>query len=249
LPADFVSRLPLSLSSDTRLRMTNTVVLIQHSDERPDNRVEAHLRARGYDVRRLRPDKGDALPGASEKIAGCVVYGGLYNAYDVELHPFLRDEYAFIRRCLDEDIPLLGICLGAQMIAWHLGAHVGPPEDGMHEFGYYEIKPTGEADGFLDGPLRVVQSHWHGFELPPGAVRLASSETFPNQAFRIGDKVYGVQFHAEVTPDGFRAMQARSGQRYSLPGVQTIEEQSRLMEAHDAAQAEWFNGFLGKLFP
>jgi len=224
-------------------------ILIQHGDERDDNRVAVHLHAHGYDVLSVRPDRGDALPGREEAIAGCVVYGGLYNAYDVEAHPFLRDEYAFIGRCLDDDIPLLGICLGAQMIAWHLGAHVGPPESGLHEFGYYEIRPTAEAAGFLDRPLHVTQSHWHGFDLPAGATRLASSASFTNQAFSVGDRVFGLQFHPEMTPDAFRAMQARSGARYGLPGVQPIEEQSRLMAEHDAAQALWFNGFLTKLFP
>lgn len=229
--------------------MTKTAILIQHGDERPDNRVAVHLRSRGYHVRVCRPDRGDALPDAHEPVAAAVVYGGLYNAYDVELHPFLRDEYAFIGRCIDADVPLLGICLGAQMIAWHLGAHVGPPEHGMHEFGYYEIVPTGQAGDFLAGPLHVTQSHWHGFDLPAGATRLASSASFPNQAFRVGDSIYGLQFHPEMTPEGFRAMQQGSAGRYGLPGVQPVEEQTRLMHEHDAAQAAWFNGFLARLFP
>lgn len=229
--------------------MTKTVVLIEHSDEREDNRVAVHLRAHGYEVRRFRPDRGDALPDADTQIAGCVVFGGLYNVYDVDLHPFLRAEYAFIQRCLDADVPLLGICQGAQMIAWHLGAQVGPSETGLHEFGYYELRPTPEAGDFLDRPIRVVQSHWHGFAIPDGAVRLASSESFPNQAYRIGDTVFGLQFHAEVTPDGFRAMQARSAARYGLPGVQSQEEQNRLMAEYDGPQAEWFGAFLGRLFP
>ena len=144
---------------------------------------------------------------------------------------------------------MLGICQGAQMIAWHLGAHVGPPESNVHEFGYYELTPTAEAGDFLPSPIHVVQSHWHGFDLPAGATRLAASALFPNQAFRIGDKVFGFQFHAEVTPEGFRAMQERGSARYGLPGVQPRAEQDRLMALHDRAQGDWFNGFLSRLFP
>ena len=224
-------------------------VLVQHGEERADNRVDAHFRSHGYDVDIRRPCNGDALPRADEPIAACVVFGGLYNAFDVDLHPFLRDEYALIGRCLQENIPLLGICLGAQMIAWHLGAEVGPPKDEVHEFGYYELFPTPEAEGLIPTALHVVQSHWHGFGMPEGAVRLASSALYPNQAFRLGQKAYGFQFHAEVTGEGFGDMQARSARRYGLPGVQTVDEQNRLRALHDESQAAWFEGFLAKLFP
>ncbi len=229
--------------------MTGSIVLVQHSDERSDNRVSAHLAAHGYRADIRRPCNSDPLPGRDDDVAGCVVFGGLYNVYDTELHPFLQDEYRFIGRCLDADIPLLGICQGAQMIAWHLGAHVGPPESNLHEFGYYELKPTPEAGDFLPSPIHVVQSHWHGFDLPPGAIRLAASDRFPNQAFRVGNQVFGLQFHPEVTPEGFRGMQERGGARYGLPGVQPRAEQDRLMQLHDATQAAWFEGFLTKLFP
>lgn len=229
--------------------MSRRIVLVQHGKERPDNCVSVHLAAHGYRSDIRRPCNGDPLPGPDEDVAGCVVFGGLYNVYDTDLHPFLRDEYRFIGRCLDAGIPLLGICQGAQMIAWHLGAHVGPPKSNVHEFGYYELTPTGEAGDFLPSSIHVVQSHWHGFDLPAGATKLAASALFPNQAFRIGDRVFGFQFHAEVTPEGFRGMQERGGARYGLSGVQPRAEQDRLMALHDGAQGVWFNGFLQKLFP
>ena len=164
----------------------------------------------------------------------------------------------------DADLPLppyaLGVWLGAghpaaaqvttadPEIAWHLGADVGPVESGIREFGYFEITPTAEAGDFLDRPLFLPQNHFHTFALPAGAVHLASSETFPNQAFRIGDKTYALQFHAEQGPAGFRRWQERQGAPYGTLGAQDRDEQDRLMEAHHAAQLAWFSGFVTKLF-
>ncbi|WP_256750672.1 glutamine amidotransferase [Mesorhizobium sp. Mes31] len=228
--------------------MTKRVVLVRHSDEPADDRVFGYLRQNGYEPVLRRAYAGEALD-ADDAVAGGVVYGGMYNVYDTALHPFLLDEYRFIDFCMNSDIPLLGICQGAQQIAWHRGAHVGPPATGMHEFGYYPLYPAAGAEDFLPAPIHVTQSHWHGFELPEGAEHLASSALFPNQAFRIGDKIYGLQFHAEVTPTGFGRVQNRPGANYGKPGAQTREEQDRLMSLHDAAQAAWFHGFLRKLFP
>ena len=85
------------------------------------------------------------------------------------------------------------------------------------------------------------------FGIPEGAQRLASSDLFANQAFRYGDKIYGLQFHAEVTIEGFRRWQD-SSTYYGRQGAQTRREQERLMYAHDAAQADWFYALLAKLF-
>ena len=96
--------------------------------------------------------------------------------------------------------------------------------------------------------MRVTQAHFHTFDLPDGAVRLAGNANYENQAFRWGDKVYGLQFHPEVTIEGFRHWQCQKWKVYDRPGVQQPDEQTRLMYEHDAAQAEWFYGFMDKLF-
>ena len=134
------------------------------------------------------------------------------------------------------------------MIARYLGAVVGPLEEEVFEFGYYKIDPVCESAGFLDRPLWFTQAHFHTFELPEGAVRLASNDSYENQAFRYGDRVYGIQFHPEVTIEGFRRWQSQKWDVYDRNGVQNPSEQSRLMYEHDAAQAEWFYGFLDNLF-
>ena len=132
--------------------------------------------------------------------------------------------------------------------SWTLGAEVGPLESGVHEFGYYEIRPTDEGEDFLPRPMRFTQAHFHTFAIPDGAVHLAGSDSFPNQAFRYGERVYGLQFHPEVTIEGFRRWQNDTWAAFGEPGAQTREEQDRLMLEHDAAQAEWFYGFLESLF-
>ncbi len=94
----------------------------------------------------------------------------------------------------------------------------------------------------------VAQSHFHEFELPEGAERLASSEMFPNQAMRVGESVYALQFHPEVTRTGFRRWQEADWAPYGQPGAQSREEQDALGAVHDDAQHAWFMEFLDRLF-
>lgn len=224
------------------------VILVRHGDDPPDDRVFTFFHQNGFEPVVRKPFKGERLDDAVETLAGVVIYGGPYNVFDTAIHPFLEEEYRLIDACIANDLPLLGICQGAQMIAWHLGAEVGPKPDAATEFGYYEITPTTEAAGFMDAPLLACQSHFHTFGIPEGAVRLASSTLFPNQAFRYGDTTYGVQFHPEVTVEGFRRWQRSHAGHYGKPGVQSRAEQDALILEADAAQADWFYGFLEGLF-
>jgi GMP synthase (glutamine-hydrolysing) len=224
------------------------VIVLRHGDDPPDDRAHTWLWTRGFEAVVLRPYAGDAIPELDGSIAGSVVHGGPFNVFEEDVHPFLHEENRWIRQCLDRDVPLLGICQGAQSIARVLGAEVGPPDSGLHEFGCYEIRPTPEAGDFLTGPLHVPQAHFHAFAIPDGAVRLAESDLFPNQAFRVGDRAYGFQFHPEMTIEAFRRWQAAPWAAYGQPGAQTREEQDRLLAAHDAAVAAWFHAFLEGLF-
>ena len=117
--------------------------------------------------------------------------------------PYLRREEEYIRQAIGRGIPVLGVCLGSQLIAHALGAEVR--RNAVKEIGWFEVEltDTGRSDPLFQAfrsPEPVF--HWHGetFELPPGAKLLASSERCRNQAFRLGTTVYGVQFHLEITP-------------------------------------------------
>lgn len=225
------------------------VVVIRHSDSPPDDRVHTALLAQGYEVDLRQPFAGDSLGDLSNDVAGTVLHGGPYNVYETEQHPFLNDEYRWLNACMKADLPVLGICQGAQQIAHHLGAFAGPRPEGIYEFGYYRVDPVPDAEDFMPGPLWFAQAHVHTFDIPDGAQRLAGSEAYENQAFRYGDKTFGLQFHPEVTIEGFRRWQAASWAPYDQPGAQDRAAQTRLMLAHDAAQADWFYGFMARLFP
>lgn len=94
----------------------------------------------------------------------------------------------------------------------------------------------------------MTQVHFHTFAIPKGAVHLASSPLYPNQALRHGERTYGFQFHPVCTIEGFRRWQSNAWAPYGKPGVQTKAEQDPLMAEHDARQADWFYGFLRNLF-
>ena len=228
--------------------MGRRVVLVRHGDDPPDDRVHTFLVENGFEPVLCKPFAGEMLGEPDESVAGTVIYGGKYNVFDKHLHPFLDEEYRWIEACLKADVPMLGICQGAQQIAFHLGAKVGPSPGEPAEFGYYEVSPEKGAGEFMPEPLVVTQSHFHTFDIPDGAEKLASSALFLNQAFRYGPMVYAIQFHSEVTIEGFRRWQNVPWAMYGKPGAQTREEQNRLMYAHDARQAEWFYGFLSRLF-
>ena len=226
--------------------MTQRVVLVRHGHEPADDRVTSYVTQNGYvpDIRK--PFAGDTLGDVTDGVAATVIYGGMYNAFDADKHPFLNEEYRWIGAAMDAGIPVLGLCQGAQMIAYHPGEWAGPRDPEVYEFGYYEITPTGADPDFMPEPLWMTQSHFHTFDLPKGAVHLARSALYENQAFRLGDNVYGFQFHPEVTIEGFRRWQNEKGSYAGLTGAQDRDTQTELMYAHDAPQAEWFTGFLSR---
>lgn len=162
------------------------------------------LQAQGYAV--AYADAGlDDLAAIDELVVDLlIVLGGPIGAYEEEYYPFLKDELHLIGRRLELGRPLLGLCLGAQLMARAMGAEVRPAP--QKEIGWGPVTLT---DAGLAGPLRHLGCepvlHWHGdaFSLPDGAVRLASTRICPNQAFSRGPSVLGFQFHPEAGIEGF----------------------------------------------
>jgi GMP synthase-like glutamine amidotransferase len=137
-----------------------------------------------------------------DEAAGLVVLGGPMNVDEGDLYPFLRSELTWIREAIARHVPVLGICLGAQLLAKSQGASVY--RNPVKEIGWYEIELTREvAEDPLFAGLAPRQTvfQWHGdtFDLPPGAVHLAQGASCRHQAFRVGRSAYGLQFHAEMT--------------------------------------------------
>jgi GMP synthase-like glutamine amidotransferase len=134
-----------------------------------------------------------------------IVMGGPMSVNDETELPWLRDEKQFIREAIRSGLPVLGVCLGSQLIASALGARVY--RNAQKEIGWFPVEavPT-DADVFhFPGGFQAF--HWHGetFDLPPGAIRLARSAACANQAFQVGRRTLGLQFHLEVTPGAVRA--------------------------------------------
>lgn len=228
--------------------MTRRVVLIKHGDEPPDDRVSTFLRQHGVPVEYRRPFKGETLDDVDESVLGTVVFGGPFLVTETDKHPFLNDEARWIEKCIRHELPVLGICQGAQAIAHVLGADVGPLPGEPHEFGYYPVYATPDGMDLMPETLHVSQAHFHGFDVPSGAELLARSDLFPHQAIRYGKRVFAFQFHAEVTVPGFQRWQATDWASYGKPGVQTKSEQDQLMLRYDPTQHDWFMGFLHTLF-
>jgi GMP synthase (glutamine-hydrolysing) len=163
---------------------------------------------RGHSFSVTRFFQNDALPLADE-FDWLIVMGGPMGVYDEADYPWLVEEKRFIERAIKTGKPLLGICLGAQLVASALGARVFP--NAQKEIGWFPINLTeeGEVSPFFDlNPSRFTVFHWHGdtFDLPPGATLLAESEACKHQAFIYGDRVLGLQFHLESTPQTVDAL-------------------------------------------
>jgi GMP synthase (glutamine-hydrolysing) len=152
---------------------------------------------------------GQPVPTDMKGAGGLILMGGPQGVYESDRHPFLRDEMRLIEDALKNSRPVLGVCLGSQLLAAALGAKV---YKGAHrEIGWHRVRLSPEAknDRLLVGvPEQFTAFHWHGdiFDVPRDSVVLASSEMTPIQAFRHGDKAYGFLFHLEVTEASVRAM-------------------------------------------
>ena len=182
--------------------MSPTLLVLQHIACEPPAAFEDELRSRGLELVRVELDEGEAVPDV-DGFAGIVVMGGPMGAYEDGEHPWLAGEKRYLREAVGRDVPVWGVCLGAQLLAASLGARVYPGD--RPEVGLLPVELTEAAASdpvFGDAPRSIPTLQWHGdtFDLPEGATLLASSSAYPNQAFRFG-RSYGLQFHVEVTPE------------------------------------------------
>lgn len=178
------------------------VIVVQHVPcETPGTIVDA-LQSTGVAARYIRTFQGDPVPPKMGDAVGLVVMGGPMGVYEQELYPFLRDEMRLMEDALHREKPILGVCLGSQLLAATLGARVARSR--QKEIGWHPIRlaPAAAHDPLWKGcPPSFMAYHWHGdvFPLPHGAVALASSPLTEYQAFRYGPNAYGFLFHMEVT--------------------------------------------------
>lgn len=186
--------------------------IFQHVSFEGPGSIEPWLRAAGHHITRTPFFKdGSTFPEVSD-IDLLIVMGGPMSANDEKQFPWLAQEKAFIRRAIDAGKPVLGICLGAQLIASAMGARVYP--NPTREIGWFPIHGcTAPGANNFSFPLSVDVFHWHRetFDLPPDAIHLASSEACRLQAFQLGTSVIGLQFHLETTPASARDIVTHCG--------------------------------------
>lgn len=183
------------------------VMVLQHVQCETLGIVEQVLQGCGLTPHYVRAFDGDEVPRRLGQAAGLVVLGGPMSAYEQTRYPFLAEEMHLIDRAVKAEVPVLGICLGSQLLAAVLGAEVHGGE--AKEIGWHAVTlgELAEADPVLGaareaaGGAAFTAFHWHGdvFAVPEGAEPLAASERTPYQAFVHGRNAYGVLFHMEVT--------------------------------------------------
>ena len=182
--------------------MNKKALILQHTTEERGGLFEEVLLELGWGVEVLPLFAGADLPASLNGFGLTLVMGGPMSANQEKDHPFLKKEIPFLRKALKMEEPVLGICLGAQLMAKALGARVYP---GPHkEIGWYWLDQTPAARddplfSLLDPYFLVFQWHGETFDLPPGADCLAGNPAYPHQAFRWGQVAYGFQFHLEIT--------------------------------------------------
>ena len=184
--------------------MTKHVLIIRHVPHEPAGTLEDALNKAGLKFEYLDLYSQHPATIDYERLSGLVVLGGPMNVDEVQKYPFLADETHWIRQTVRSGVPLLGICLGSQLLAKAMGAKVYP--NGIKEIGWYPLELTPQASDnrlFAGCSRNLTVFQWHGdtFDLPAGAVHLAQSPSCRNQAFRIGQTAYGLQFHIEMTND------------------------------------------------
>jgi GMP synthase-like glutamine amidotransferase len=198
---------PLTLGAENAKesrRVAFRVLTIENYPKTTLGLIATALSEVGAECRILRTHAGDTVPSEPDGFDALILLGGAQDALDDANHPYLRDEVNLVRAFGDADKPVLGSCLGAQIIARAYGAE--NVLDRPIEFGWHEVRATeaGRADPVLSVlNERAPLFHWHRdtFTLPPGAVHLAESNQTPIQAFRFGRAVYGLQFHFEAGTD------------------------------------------------
>jgi GMP synthase (glutamine-hydrolysing) len=227
-------------------QMAAKILIVVHGAHSTPGRVGELLAERGYSFDRRCTNLFDPLPVELSGYAAAIVFGGPQSANDDD-RPAIRMELDWLERvALPSDRPLLGICLGAQMIARVLGAKVGRHPEGLVEIGYHPVYPTAAGQAYFDGATMFYQWHRETFEIPSDAVHLAHNDAFDAQAFRYREQVYGIEFHPEMT----RAMverwsgSDRGGAMLTLPGAQPRDQQLEDYDRYAPASDRWLGRFL-----
>lgn len=224
------------------------ILTVLHQPGSTAGRVGELLEERGYTLERCRPCCGDELPRDLSPYGGVVVFGGPMSANDCQVHDGIRLEIEHAKRVLDADVPYLGLCLGAQILSRALGGAVTPHPQDHVEVGYTEIIPEPGAGDVFEHSTHFFQFHREGFEVPPGGELLATgTNSFPNQAFRAGERAYGFQFHPEITLEMIHRWNMGGAHRLTRPGAQHKRAHIKGFELFNDSIERWTRALFDRM--
>jgi GMP synthase (glutamine-hydrolysing) len=203
------------------------VLTVQHEDDTGPGYIGERIRALGLELDVVHPYLGDEIPETTDGYDGLLVLGGTPGPFDDTTAGWLPDLRRLMAVALAEELPLLGICLGGELLAAVAGGKVdrihGAPEIGLHRLRPTEAAGNDPLFAALTADAPAVEWHWEEIvELPPGSVSLCGSERFPNQAFRVGAAAWGTQFHPEVLTEAAAAWARSSATELAALGL-TVE--------------------------
>lgn len=225
------------------------VLLLGHDPNETFGLAPAGIGGSGVEVLQHRSTAGSALPPV-ESVSGVVVFGGSMNVDMTDRYPFLREERALVREAVDTGVPVLGICLGAQMLARAMDRDVYPA--GIRELGFNVLHLTPEA---ADDPLMSVFQdgdmvfHWHEdtFDPPDGATILGTGDDVHLQAFRIAALAWGLQFHFEIDRAELEIWLEAAGedvvQAWGKTSAEVLDEADRFLATQESRAMEVFGRF------
>jgi GMP synthase (glutamine-hydrolysing) len=233
------------------------ILVFQHVPYEPLGTLDPLLKRAGFRIRYVNFGRNPESMPSLDGYEALIILGGPMNSDQIDAHPNLITEVEIIREAVSRDMSVLGICLGAQLLANALGGSV--IRNATREIGWYDVALT--SDGACDPVLspfasgqQVFQWHEDGIQLPPGAVHLASSDASHVQAFRYGEHIYGFQFHLEVNqslierwltiPANQRILQDEAGR--IDPDVVRAQTSKLISDLEDLSQAtfsRWIDRF------
>jgi len=219
-------------------------LVITHSATEGVANVGDWLRAAGVELHVVEPWHGDEVPATAAGYDALLVMGGPQQAYDDGSASWLRATKELLRAAVADRTPTLAVCLGAQLLAEATGGRVGKGAEGLEAGARLVAKRDAawEDELFRDVPLTPTVVQWHEdaiVDLPPGAVNLASSPRYPHQAFRLGDRAWGLQFHIETTPEMVRHWGAEHGSGVEELGFDPVALAERAVDELPEVEACW----------
>jgi GMP synthase (glutamine-hydrolysing) len=205
------------------------IACLHHLEEPFTGYAGEALRAAGVELDERDRRRGDPLPSLDE-VDAILTLGGEHSVRDLDRHAYLREEVQLLREAVDREVPVLGVCLGGQLLAHTLGGEVSRMPRRMVTWAQVHRLPAGEGDplvGSLPSPVRAL--HWNEdcFTVPPGAVEVLSRAGPGGEAFRYGRSAWGVQFHCETDPEALERWYRRS----TLEQADVTEEEARAADA------------------